>query len=83
MSELFPLRFRSKGMALASVANWSCNFAVVFLFPVVVSSFGAAPTFLIFSIFCAIGVIYTWFKAPETKGVSLEDLEKQLTAKSA
>lgn len=83
MSELFPLRFRSKGMALASVANWSCNFAVVFLFPVVVSSFGAAPTFLIFSIFCAIGVIYTWFKAPETKGASLEDLEKQLTVKSA
>ena len=74
MSELFPLPLRSRGMALASVANWGCNFAVVFAFPVVVFHFGAPVTFMIFAVFCAIGAVYAWFVAPETKGVSLESL---------
>lgn len=77
MSELFPLALRSKGMAMASVANWSCNFLVVFLFPVVVLYFGAAATFAIFCAFCTIGAVYAWRYAPETKGVTLEDIEKQ------
>jgi len=77
MSELFPLALRSKGMAMASVANWSCNFIVVFLFPVVVLHFGAAATFAIFCCFCVIGAFYAWRYAPETKGVTLEEIEEK------
>ncbi len=77
MSELFPLALRSKGMAMASVANWSCNFAVVFLFPVMVHNLGASATFAIFGAFCAVGAVYAWRYAPETKGISLEEIEKQ------
>ena len=77
MSELFPLAMRSRGMAMASVANWSCNFLVVFLFPVLVSAAGAAATFAVFCGFCVLGAVYAWLHAPETKGVSLEDLEQR------
>lgn len=77
MSELFPLAMRSRGMAMASVANWGCNFLVVFLFPVVVAEAGAAVTFAIFCGFCVLGAVYAWARAPETKGASLEDLEKR------
>ncbi|MGO1120652.1 sugar porter family MFS transporter [Rhodovibrionaceae bacterium A322] len=80
MSELFPLALRSRGMAMASVANWSCNFLVVFLFPVIVAGFGAAVTFGIFAAFCTIGVFFAWRFAPETKGVSLEDIEKKMAS---
>ncbi len=83
MSELFPLALRSKGMAMASVANWSCNFVVVFLFPVVVGAAGAAATFAIFCAFCVFGAIFAWKYAPETKGVSLEDLEKRTATAKA
>jgi sugar porter (SP) family MFS transporter len=76
MSELFPLALRSRGMAMASVANWSCNFIVVFAFPLVVAQFGAPATFSIFAACCALGAVFSWFYAPETKGVSLEEIER-------
>ncbi|MEP3046329.1 MAG: sugar porter family MFS transporter [Roseibium sp.] len=83
MSELFPLALRSRGMAMASVANWTCNFIVVFAFPVVVAQFGAPATFALFGVSCAIGAVFSWFYAPETKGVSLEEIEKRHSAVTA
>ncbi|MEP3427260.1 MAG: sugar porter family MFS transporter [Roseibium sp.] len=83
MSELFPLALRSRGMAMASVANWSCNFIVVFSFPVVVAQFGAPATFALFGIFCAVGAVFSWYYAPETKGVSLEEIENRHSAVAA
>tara|TARA_R110002020_G_scaffold233050_26_gene444818 strand:+ start:1220 stop:2560 length:1341 start_codon:yes stop_codon:yes gene_type:complete len=80
MAELFPQALRSRGMALASVANWSCNFAVVFAFPVVVFHFGAPVTFAMFGIFCAAGAVFSWFLAPETKGISLEEISADQAA---
>lgn len=78
MSELFPVRLRSRGMALASVANWSSNFLVVFLFPVIVSAVGVSATFALFAIFCAIGLVFALRLALETKGRSLEEIEDAL-----
>ncbi len=80
MSELFPLALRSKGMALASVANWSFNFIVVFLFPILVSAAGPAVTFALFCIACVIGAVFAFLRAPETKGISLEALESKESA---
>ncbi len=78
MSELFPLQLRSRGMALASVTNWSFNFMVVFLFPVATKHLGTMGTMLVFAAFCAAGVAYAWVWAPESKGESLEALETRL-----
>lgn len=78
MAELFPVRLRSRGMALASVANWSSNFAVVFLFPVVVDLAGMAVTFMLFATCCAVGLVFAIRRAPETKGRSLEQIGGEL-----
>ncbi|MBS0640551.1 MAG: sugar porter family MFS transporter, partial [Proteobacteria bacterium] len=75
MSELFPLQLRSRGMALASVSNWSFNFLVVFLFPVATGWLGTMGTMLVFAGFCAAGAVYAVIWAPESKGESLEALE--------
>ena len=83
MSELFPLALRSRGMAMASVANWAFNFAVVFAFPVIVFEFGAPFIFAMFAGFCTIGAVYSWYFAPETKGVSLEEIEMRHSAVTA
>jgi len=78
MSELFPLQLRSRGMALASVSNWSFNFLVVFLFPVATRWLGTMATMLVFAAFCAAGAVYAVIWAPESKGESLEALETRL-----
>lgn len=80
MAELFPFSFRSKGMAFASAANWFFNFVVVLLFPDFLTILGPALTFSIFLVFCLFGVFIAVRYAPETKGVTLEELEQRLTA---
>ena len=80
MSELFPLQLRSRGMALASVTNWSFNFLVVFLFPIATKYVGTMGTMLVFAAFCGAGIVYAWIWAPESKGESLEALETRLAA---
>ncbi|TCT41107.1 sugar porter (SP) family MFS transporter [Martelella mediterranea] len=82
MSELFPLRLRPRGMALASVANWFFNFIVALLFPVLLSGIGIVGTFGIFTICCVAGIIYAIAVAPETKGVSLEEIEQRMVMES-
>ncbi|MCR9087815.1 MAG: sugar porter family MFS transporter [Rhodobacteraceae bacterium] len=83
MAELFPMRLKTRGIALASTANWSMNFLVVFLFPVVLSAVGASAAFAIFAACCAFGFFYALKYAPETNGVSLEAMEHELAEDAA
>ncbi|MET1415194.1 sugar porter family MFS transporter [Roseibium sp. HPY-6] len=83
MSELFPLALRGKGMAIASVSNWLCNFLVVFLFPTLAASLGEAMTFGLFSACCAFGLWYSWAFAPETRGLILEEVDQNIVRTSA
>ena len=78
MSELFPLPLRGKGMAIASLSNWVCNFLVVFLFPTMAASLGEAITFGIFAACCAFGLWYAWAFAPETRGLLLEEIDQKI-----
>lgn len=78
MSELFPLALRGKGMAIASLSNWICNFLVVFLFPALAASLGEAMTFALFAACCAFGLWYAWSFAPETRGISLEEIDQSI-----
>lgn len=78
MSELFPLALRGKGMAIASISNWLCNFLVVFLFPVLAAGLGEAATFGMFAACCAFGIWYAWTFAPETRGLVLEEIDQTI-----
>lgn len=78
MSEIFPLDVRGHGMALASVTNWGFNFLVVFTFPELLAAIGVPGTFGFFAAMCGIGILFALFLVPETRGVSLERIERHL-----
>ena len=76
VSEIFPSSVRSQAMALTSFTQWVSNFLVVLLFPYVLSTLGGAVTFLFLASMCIlqIGIVSKFL--PETKGRSLEEIEK-------
>jgi MFS transporter, SP family, arabinose:H+ symporter len=78
ISEIFPNRLRSKGMSVAIVILWISCTIVTIIFPVMLKVFNGGTTFLIFALICLINLIYVWCSVPETKGKSLEELEKLL-----
>lgn len=78
MSEIYPLHVRGPGMAMASVANWGFNYIVVLLFPIALAGVGLDVTFAFFAVVCALGLIFSLVLVPETKGISLEAIERHL-----
>lgn len=77
-SELFPNRIRGIAISFVGLINLAVAFLVQLLFPWKLSMLGNTTTFLLFGIFAVIGFIFIWFKVPETKGKSLEELEELL-----
>jgi MFS transporter, SP family, arabinose:H+ symporter len=77
--EIFPNRIRGRAMSIATFSNWSINFLTAFLFPVIVEKAGMGTSFFIFAGFCLVGTIFFYRLVPETKGKSLEEIEKYWT----
>jgi len=78
ISEIFPNRLRSKGMSLALVALWTACTVVTIVFPIMLEALNGAITFLIFALICLANLWYVWRYVPETKGKTLEELEREL-----
>ena len=78
MSELFPLNVRSTGMALASCSNWAFNFIVSSTFLTLISWLGIGHTFYLYALLTFLGLVFTYFLVPETKGMTLEQIEDNL-----
>ncbi|RRA49784.1 sugar porter family MFS transporter [Acidipila sp. EB88] len=77
ISEVFPTRVRSKGQSLGSGSHWVANAIISFAFPVIARHSAGAP-FIFFSAMMVLQFFVVLFVYPETKGVSLEQLQKQL-----
>ncbi|MFT6479844.1 MAG: MFS family permease [Spirosomataceae bacterium] len=77
-SELFPLKVKGIAISLVGFINSAVSYIVQQVFPWELETFGSSTTFLIYGIFGAIGFIFVLFVVPETKGKTLEELEKQL-----
>jgi len=78
ISEIFPNRYRAAGQSLGSATHWIFAALLTTAFPAAVSRF--APGY-IFTFFCAMMVLQLiWVRTmvPETKGVPLEEIQKQL-----
>lgn len=78
LSEIFPNRVRGYAMGLATLSLWMANFFTTASFPLLKKQFGLPVTFLIHAIICLIYFLFVKSKVPETKGRSLEEIEKQL-----
>jgi SP family arabinose:H+ symporter-like MFS transporter len=77
-SELFPNRLRGLAISFVGLINSAVSFLVQLVFPLELSNFGSAGTFFIYGLFAVIGLIFIIKVVPETKGKSLEELEKIL-----
>lgn len=79
LSEIFPNHLRAVAMAFVGLFNSIVSFAVQFLFPVGLTTIGAAGTFAIYGGLSMIGFILLYKYMPETKGKTLEQLGNELT----
>ena len=78
LSEIFPTSIRGAAMALATFALWVACFILTYTFPLLNTSLGAAGTFWIYAVICLLSFVFIAIKLPETKGKSLEEIEKEL-----
>jgi MFS transporter, SP family, arabinose:H+ symporter len=78
LSEIFPNRVRGYAMGLATLSLWMANFFTTASFPLLKKHFGLPVTFLIHAVICLVYFLFVKSNVPETKGRSLEEIEKQL-----
>ncbi|EKB48092.1 D-xylose transporter [Cecembia lonarensis LW9] len=81
LSEIFPTKIRGAAMSIAALAHWIGNFTLTFSFPVIKESLGWANNFWLYGLICVVGFIVLKLVLPETKGKSLEQIEKQFSRK--
>jgi len=77
ISEVFPNRVRAKGQSLGSFAHWFMNALISGIFPLMAASSGGSP-FVFFSLMMVLQFFVVFFFYPETKGVSLEAMQKKM-----
>ncbi len=78
ISEIFPNQVRAKGQTLGSLTHWVLAAVIAFIFPVLAEKLGGGHTFLFFSMMMVLQLLFVWKLMPETKGRSLEQLERSL-----
>lgn len=78
LSEIFPNRIRGNAMGLATLTLWIANFFTTASFPIMKNNFGLAVTFIIHAIIALIYFLFIRLKMVETKGKSLEEIERFL-----
>jgi sugar porter (SP) family MFS transporter len=78
ISEIFPNRIRGAAMAVAVSALWIGCFTLTFTFPMLNAKLGSAGTFWLYAGICMAGFLFILCKLPETKGKSLEQIEREL-----
>ena len=77
-SEIQPLKGRDFGIGVSTVTNWIGTYIVSATFLTLLNHFGHAQTFWLYAAFNAAFLLFTWALVPETKGVSLEHIERNL-----
>jgi len=78
LAEIFPNRIRGAAMAMAVSALWVGNFTLTYFFPSLLARLGMAGTFWVFAAICTTGFVLMKAKLPETKGKTLEQIEREL-----
>lgn len=78
IAEIFPNRVRAIAVATCTFALWVGSFTLTYFFPLLNTSLGSYGTFWIYAAICAMGFVFFACRLPETKGKSLEELEKEL-----
>ncbi len=78
ISEIFPNRIRGTALSIAVSALWIADFVLTQTFPALKAAIGTAGAFWLYAVICAAGFAFVLSAVPETKGKSLEELEKNM-----
>jgi sugar porter (SP) family MFS transporter len=78
LPELFPLRIRAAAVGVCVIFNWLFNLIVALVFPSLLDRFGAGANFVFFAVMTALAFLFVTKLMPETKGRSLEAIEREL-----
>nr|WP_257125186.1 sugar porter family MFS transporter [Chromohalobacter japonicus] len=79
ISEIFPNRERARGQSLGSFTHWFFAAAITLVTPWVLGVFNGGPVFAFFAFMMVLQIAFVAFLMPETKGVSLEKLQRKLS----
>ena len=78
IAEIFPNRIRGAAVSVAVSAMWIACFILTFTFPILNDALGPARTFWLYAAICAAGFVFIFVYVSETKGKSLEQIEREL-----
>lgn len=78
IGEVFPTHVRSKGQGIGSASHWTMNAIIALEFPVVVNYMSTATPFWFFAVMTVVQFFVVLFIYPETKGATLEELQRRL-----
>jgi sugar porter (SP) family MFS transporter len=78
ISEIFPNRIRGAAVSVSTSALWIACFILTYTFPLLNRGLGPAKTFWLYAIICALGFVFILRRVPETKGKTLERIEREL-----
>ena len=78
IAEIYPLKVRGRAMSLATLANWLFNMIVASTFLTLTEKLGKAGAFWFYAAVCIVALVFCYLYVPETKGHTLEDIEKHL-----
>jgi MFS family permease len=81
VSEVFPLEIRGQAIALGVELNYLLNFLVQFMFPIIQDTLGWGPSFALFGGLLMVCVGFIQSRVPETKGLTLEEIQIQLSSR--
>jgi MFS transporter, SP family, xylose:H+ symportor len=79
ISEIFPNRIRGPAVSIAVSALWIACFVLTFTFPLLNQLLKTAGTFWLYSAICLAGLLFILLRVPETKGKTLEQIEREIT----
>ena len=83
ISEIYPVKIRGQAMSVTTMANWAANFVVAISFLTILGILGEAGTFFLFAGLTIVALAYFARQVPETKGRSLQDIERDLALPAA
>jgi sugar porter (SP) family MFS transporter len=82
ISEIFPTAVRARGQSVGSSTHWAMCAVLTFLFPIIAEQSKALP-FVFFAAMMALQFVVVWLYFPETKGVSLEEMDQRISVQRA
>ena len=75
LGEMFPNQIRGSGLAVSGFAQWTANFAITMMFPIMLASIGLAAAYGFYALCAFISIGFVLKFVHETKGTELENME--------